>query len=332
MRPMLIEQKEFELELSDTWQRFARDDAYEWRRDDGRQLIINSYTLTADAKPVTVVDRFADILRDAHRETFPRCALDDVASEIHTERVVRTFGGTSRDGIGFFAGVVMSTEPVVGSHVLLTFSYTGGKRAEGEDLFRELRFMPRLDAIRRVIATEGAAPDLARVYPYIVPASYLEDRSLDAVRELGHGLVLLFAEDCDGVCRVLANSDLVKAGLEIPAVLDRALANLDALLKSRAIPMRLFEPAGARMIRIGDHWLAAACMLVPDICNFLLRTLGVETAHVAIPQRDVLLCFTADSPATRDEVLHVIREEHAEGRKPLTEELFYLDARGVRPV
>src|SRR5262245_44255186 len=174
---MLFEEKELELELPDDWHRFPRDDAYEWRCVDGRQIIINSYSVAAEAKPPEIVDRFADILRQAHRQTFPGCTLDDVASETHDERVVRTFGGAVRDGMGCFAGVVMSAQPITGSHVLITFSFTGGKRSEGEKLFRALRFMPRLEAIRRAIAAEHAPPDLSRIYPYIAPTSYLEDPS-----------------------------------------------------------------------------------------------------------------------------------------------------------
>jgi hypothetical protein len=307
MPPMRVEERDFELELADTWQRFPRDDAFEWRIDDGRQIIINSYSLSGEARPRDVADKFVEIMRKAHVQVMPRLSLEDVVRAEHTDRLVHTFGAAVPDGTGSFTAIIASTQPVAGRHTVLTFSYTGGERAEGERLFQTLRFLPHADAIRRAETRAGAPPDLARLYPYIVPASYLETTKRP-VRELGHGLHVMFAEDCDGVCRVLGADDISAAGHAVDDAFTRSIANLDALLKTQAIPTMMWPVDDGRFIRLGDHWLAAACMLVPGAMAFVAKNLAAEQFDVVIPHRDVLLCYAGPPKAVRT-IRQAIRAE-----------------------
>ena len=320
---MLVQDKDFELELPSEWRRVERDDGFEWQRDDGSQIIITTYALKPGARPAEVLERFVELRRQAHRHIDPAGTLAPVVRDDHPDRLVATFTTAAGDaGIECFVAVVISVEPLLDLHTLVSFAYTGGRADDGRAAFAGLRFRPYADALRRAQASSGI--DLARLYPYVTPRSYLDaGTEQQEIRALDHGLVLLLAEDNDGVCRILDRGALEDEGLDVDRALERAVSNLEAALKRRDIPIARFDGSGG-LIRFGDHWLAASCIVLPGLRDFVSSQLGTDDIYAAIPHRDVLLCFPAGDVKTVDATRSAIRDAEADGRKPLTWELFRL--------
>ena len=334
---MLVQHTDFELELPGPWQAVEHEDRFEWVRADGSQLLVTVYRLAEEAQPSDVVERFVAIRRDSYKKVDPRCELDAVERSEHDDRLVAMFGTVAkRAGIETFAAAIASTKPVAGAHVLLSFAFTGGKkgRAEGRTLFDGLRFLPHADAIRRAEARSDAPTNLDKLFPYIAPTTYLQDPSpmKQPVRVLGHDLVQLFAEDCDGTCRIASVDTLVVPGLTAEHAVARSLANLDDMLRRKEIPITQLSAGDHKLVRFGDHWLAAACMLLPGVYELAKRVLGTAEIYAAIPHRDVLFVFGGGDPVFVQKARALMREHESEGRKPLTWELFELHPGNPKPV
>jgi hypothetical protein len=173
----------------------------------------------------------------------------------------------------------------------------------------------------------------AKIYPYVVPASYLEHQSAKPeglTYALGHGLYVTLVQDHDGLAGSVRGEDLATAKLSPKEAHARAVENLVALVKSGAITMRLYKgPQQKPFILFTDHWLAAACVTLPDLRTLATKNLGTESFCVCLPQRDSMLLFPSVDKAFRAEMVSVIRKNEADARKPLSFGLFQLDPTGL---
>ena len=174
----------------------------------------------------------------------------------------------------------------------------------------------------------------AKIYPYIVPAAYLEHQAPGPeglTYPLGHGLHVTLVHDLDGVARNVLGEELATAKLTPKQAHARATDNLAKLVESGAVTIRRFDgPQGKPFIIFTDHWLSAACALLPDLRTLTTKNLSTDSFCICLPQRDSMLLFPTADQSFRTEMMAVIRKNEAEARKPLSFGLFQLDANGIQ--
>lgn len=180
-------------------------------------------------------------------------------------------------------------------------------------------------------------PDRAKIFPYIVPASYFESVGVGAkpvTWPLGHDLHVALLHDLNGMVRNVVPEDLVTLRLTKEEARAKAIENLEILAASGKIGQQLFPkgPTGRPFILFGGHWAVAACLLLPDLRSLGLKHLSAEDVCVSIPHREALLIFPKGDKAHREGMLKLIRKNESEGRKPLTFALFELTAEGLKPM
>ena len=175
--------------------------------------------------------------------------------------------------------------------------------------------------------------DASKIYPYVVPAAYLEvggTKSQTIAWPLGHGLHVALVHDLDGIVRNVTPNDLASLGLSFEEAKKRSLGNLSTLFKSGDIKASRFNgPGGNPFILMGGHWATATCILLPDLHKFAASNIGSDELCVSIPHRDALLIFAKGDKAYRDLMRKMIREKENDGRKPLSFELFNLTSTGL---
>lgn len=175
-------------------------------------------------------------------------------------------------------------------------------------------------------------PDVAKVYPYVIPADYLAGSSGTRTLSwpLGHELHVALVHDLDGLVRNVTPEELVGLGLSLDEAKKRAVDNLSALFKSGEIKASRFNgPDGKPFILVGGHWATATCILLPNLHKFAAPNLGTEELCVSIPHREAMLIFPKGDKAYRDLMRRMIREKESDGRKPLSFELFTLTTEGL---
>lgn len=187
-------------------------------------------------------------------------------------------------------------------------------------------------------ATDDALPDVVKfdqlkIYPYVIPASYLDAKQGPATSGLsypiGHGLLVTLVHDLNGMVRNVREQELKSAGLAIKDAHFQARQNLAELAESRAITAQRFDgPRGQPFIIFTDHWLAAACVLLPDLAKLATQTLGTDRYCICLPQRDAMLIFPSADESFRSEMMAMIHQNEADARKPLSFGLFRLGDEG----
>lgn len=173
----------------------------------------------------------------------------------------------------------------------------------------------------------------AKIYPYVIPASYLEAPTGTPQTiswPLGHGLHVALVHDLGGLVRNVTHEELANLGLNLEEAERRSVENLSLLFKSGDIKASRFNgPDGKPFILMGGHWATATCILLPNLHGFAAKNLGSEDLCVCIPHREALLIFAKRDKAYRDLMRQMIREKETDGRKPLSFELFSLTSNGL---
>lgn len=173
----------------------------------------------------------------------------------------------------------------------------------------------------------------AKLYPYIVPAAYLDHQAPGPeglTYPLGHGLYATLVQDFDGMVRNIQGEELAAAKLTPKQAHARAIENLATLVESGAVTIRRFNgPQGKPFIIFTDHWLSAACVLLPDLRILATKNLETDTFCICLPQRDSMLIFPAADPSYRTEIMAVVRKNEADAQKPLSFGLFQLGTSGI---
>jgi hypothetical protein len=177
--------------------------------------------------------------------------------------------------------------------------------------------------------------DLAKIYPYVVPAGYVEHAPSGPdgfILPLGHDVFAMLVHDLDGVCRNVLPNELAQAKLTSAAVHERALDNLEALAQGPAIRKSMHQgPGSAPFVLWSGHWLTASCVRLLRLHAFATKFLKTDAVCVSIPQREALLLFPPGTREQRDQMRALIRENEDGARKLVTWELFELSAAGLRP-
>ncbi len=179
--------------------------------------------------------------------------------------------------------------------------------------------------------------DIDRCFPYVVPKEYLPfqpDDGKGLVRPFGHGLFVLLVQDQDGLVQNVTPDDLNASKMNAEAAHKKALDNLQGLFSSGKIKAMKYDegPQDRPFIVIGEHWGAAACILLPQVRVFAQKNLGTDEILASIPHRDVMLLFPKPDKKDFADLQKFVAEHESEGRKPLTFELFELTEKGSTPI
>jgi hypothetical protein len=179
--------------------------------------------------------------------------------------------------------------------------------------------------------------DIGRCYPYIVPTDYLQHQPDDGkglVRPFGHGLFVLIVKDEDGLVQNVTPDDLAASKLTADAAHGKALENLQNLFASGRIKAMKYDkgPREGPFIVVGEHWAAAACILLPKVRSFAQKNLGKHEILASIPHREVMLLFPKPAKGELAEIRKFVVERESEGQKPLTFEAFELNDKGPAPI
>jgi hypothetical protein len=182
----------------------------------------------------------------------------------------------------------------------------------------------------------AAAVQLGKIYPYVVPAGYVDKLPATAdgfVLPLGHNVFAMLVHDLDGLCRNVFEGELAEVRLDASEAHRRALANLEQLAEGNAIQKALYRgPEGMPFLLWSGHWLAASCARLPSLHAFASEILQTPELCVSIPHRESLLVFPRGTRAQRDQMRDIIRRNEGDASKPITWELFTLTPAGLAPL
>ena len=188
--------------------------------------------------------------------------------------------------------------------------------ASGSGTMREARSKQSSDAI----------PSPERLFPYVVPAEYLQhqqEQPSGLVRPLGHGLHVVLVLELNGLLRNLLQADLSALAISPEEAYARAITNLDRVARSGAVGQSMFPngPQGRPFIVSGGHWTAATCILLPRLMEKASKALNSNELYISIPHRDAMLVFPKADESYRKAMIEMIR---AGKRRSQTADLFSL--------
>jgi hypothetical protein len=343
---MLLETPYFVVDLPDDYVVGEADGIWSATHDgEFRELTITSMSAPTEAP----LDRVLETLADVHRQTL----RDDAGATSMTplevlsrqgQRLASFLAEAAQPQLAFCA-FVTHEEPVLDQRTLVTlciYQYgEPGVPPTNEQAFQELarsirdtvQVVPQRAALQRSAAA-GEETDPTRVYPYLVPVGYLEARNHQGrpPRHLGHDVYVALAEDFDGAARVSYPED--RPGDEDAArIFGAAQQNLVRAVMEGKVPVTGFQtPRGLPALLFGPEWLAASCLLLPDLYQLAARHLGEGPLCASIPHREAMILFRQEDAAYRREMQALIDESEAWGRKRLTRDLFAITAAGIEPL
>lgn len=179
-------------------------------------------------------------------------------------------------------------------------------------------------------------PAVGQLYPYLVPAEYLQQGEAgpeSLAWPVGHGLHLELAFDLGGLMRNAKTADLARLGLTGEIARQRAMDNLDRLLASgRVRVMQRATPEGDPYVVLDSHWAAATALVWPALAGRGEILPGDGPLLAGVPHRDALCLFRGGDAGRIGRMRGLIREQQLRSRKPLTDALFELTAGGVREI
>ena len=178
--------------------------------------------------------------------------------------------------------------------------------------------------------------DVAKVYPYVVPAGYVEHAGANPsgfILPLGHEVYAVLFHDFDGISRNVFMEELTESGLAPAEAHARALDNLESLASGPDIQKSMHQgPGGLPFELWSGHWLTASCIRLPGLFAFATKFLKAEAVCVSIPQREAMLLFPFGTHEQREQMRVLIYEKEADARKLVTWELFTLSSTGLQPL
>lgn len=170
----------------------------------------------------------------------------------------------------------------------------------------------------------------AKLRLQIVPIEYRQQAKELISRDLTAKVVIAYALDQGERYSLVTKDDLKTWGVDADALHEAALAGLETA--SGAVTIGAEKSAkgrGAYATILTQDGYDAARLLLPSIRQRLLKALGSDLVIAGIPNRDFLVAWTPDFSARADFAAKV--SEDSESRShPLTDELFVVDANGVR--
>ncbi len=176
--------------------------------------------------------------------------------------------------------------------------------------------------------------DTSTLFPYVIPEAY---PAADASgppgfeRQLGHGLRLVVVRWDGLVVEFLRPADLAQLGITPDVGIARAIKNLKTYLSSDRMSVDAYPGPGGVKFMVFEGHLASSAMALDDLYAFCSKSLGAERMVVSVPHRDVLVVFPECTADEERALMEIIWEKESNAPKPLTFDLFELDAAGLRP-
>lgn len=167
----------------------------------------------------------------------------------------------------------------------------------------------------------------------IAPAEYVQQLKTSGIafpyRALSPYVVIAYALDEPQRLQYVSADKLAKWSVDISAVHERAIANLDFASRDIAIePRSAANGAGHFATFSMRDGYSAARILCPEFVKRLKAVLG-ETFFFGIPNRDFLVAWSADFAAKAGFAAQVAKD-YARQPHPLSPEVFAIDASGLR--
>jgi hypothetical protein len=144
---------------------------------------------------------------------------------------------------------------------------------------------------------------------------------------LSKGLVV----DGEHAIRYVKPDDLAKLGLTWDEAFSRACKNLEALLDAKSLKRFARADGGGRRVVIDGHEYAAGALLLPSLAKRLESLVG-DDFFVCIPSRDRFIAVERGSKPFVCKVVAEARVEHRRRPHPISDGLFRVGPRGVKPV
>jgi hypothetical protein len=349
---MRFETPHFGFDLPDGYRQQEADSCTSFVHDEDRREIT---VATMAAKEEADIDWVVRFLAEQRLE-----ALEKLGGLVHATPVTladrghlreSSFLAVGADPILTFCGNVIDSRPLLGQrHVVMFCCYQYFRPGAGapdaaafetmaRELFASVVPVPQRDALDRAAAQapaeKGTVRDPSRLYPYPVPRGYLDAETFEGPEPstIGHDIYLALAEDFEGAAAIHYPERLGALG-DRAAVVALAQANLARAAGERKVTIRGFEgPRGQLVMLFGFEWLAASCLLLPDLHAFAARTLGGEGPFcAAIPHREAMFVFRDLDASYRQEMRAFIAQNEKDARKPLTGELFAVTPAGIEPL
>ncbi len=174
--------------------------------------------------------------------------------------------------------------------------------------------------------------DIDRLYPSVVPRSYLVDLGEGACsyEEMGPNLLVMLSLDLDSALRNVAPQELAAVGLSVPDAWDTATNNLRReILEGRLHLMIASFEDGGKDACFAAHWLGSAAISDAGLYPWFRNELGSNDLYAIVSERDSAVIFAGDcSSLVRERAEEFAAKALSESRKPFGRNLFRLDDRG----
>lgn len=343
---MLAETKYFAFDLPDGFVEQSADACSSFvHAEDHREITVASVMAKEEAGVDEVLRRLAEQRLEILRQNGAAEHALPISFADRNDRRIASFVAVGRDPMVSFCANVTHTRAVMGQRCVVMFCvyqyFKPGAGAPNVDLFERfartvadtIQPLPQRKALERG-EEQGATVDPTRLYPYLVPSGYLERRPPTAPtpRALGHGLYLALAEDFDGAAKIHFAEDMPSLGAP-DALVEIAKSNIARAASERRVTIQRFEgPRGLPAMILGPEWLAAGCLLLPNLHSFAAGHLGNGPLCASVPHRDAMLLFRQEDAAYRREMQSLIAQNEAGAPKPLTHGLFAVTPDGITPL
>lgn len=180
--------------------------------------------------------------------------------------------------------------------------------------------------------------DITRCYPYIVTKSYpfgVSELETGLVKPFARDLFVAIVQDQNGWVQFVVPNELIEGDKTADEVREAAFSNLNKLFHSGSLEFRKSNDGGPNnepFVLVGNHWSAAACILLPELRVAAQQWLKTVEIVAFIPNRDILILFPM--PQDGDLIPHrnFIFERESNEPKQLTFEPFKLTERGPVPL
>ena len=226
-----------------------------------------------------------------------------------------------------------------GSTIALTNLYPRVAPLAGEARRRlsEAHLATALKAVNAPPSTEE--PSLAAVRTQLrvqlLPREILRQVPDLATRTFSETLVVAYVIDGADRMRYVTRSMLDGWGVgaaAIPSAIEApALANLAEASKDAAFALAVADGTPIFVMTSEDDNYDAARLMLPNYLDRVRSALKAEAVTVAIPTRDLLMAWPADSKA-RAGFAAEVRDRLRKGPYGRSDELFHADAAGLRPL
>lgn len=168
------------------------------------------------------------------------------------------------------------------------------------------------------------------IHPYVVRPRE-NDPEGHGIFGLGHGLEVALLVSRQGLARAVMRDEIEALGIDPSVAYLRALDRLTLAYLNRHLPWTMMPGPSGRPTMVFHHrYLAASCMLLPELYDHASFQLREERLRIAVPSRDRMIILRADDCEDPVRLAAFLRAVGRPGVLPdLTTNLFILDPGGI---